>query len=185
MAQRYFISLLTLSMFALLAWLPARAASPPSGSYRNSCQVIKMDGTTLNARCKNYFGNLQNTSLAEADKCYAEKQVFAAPKQDIANVNGFLRCVFLNDPNNLGIISMTKHEKDDRTETLVWRVDQPEVKAPEAFYSVIKFKPGDMISISAGGCVQTGGSGWEIPPETVTQAECGVDGKNGAMPVCF
>lgn len=81
------------------------------------------------------------------------------PKQDIANVNGFLRCVFLNDPNSLGIISMTKHEKDDRTETLVWRVDQPEVKAPEAFYSVIKFKPGDMISISAGGCVQTGGSG--------------------------
>lgn len=41
----------------------------------------------------------------------------------------------------------------------VWRITQPNVKQKTTQYPQIKFLPGDSVSIDAGGCVQTGGSG--------------------------
>lgn len=36
-----------------------------------------------------------------------------------------------------------------------WRIDQPNVKQHITPYPQIRFKPGDHITIQAGGCVQT------------------------------
>lgn len=41
----------------------------------------------------------------------------------------------------------------------VYRITQPNVKQPSTSYPQIKFLPGDMVNIDAGGCVQTGGAG--------------------------
>ncbi len=43
--------------------------------------------------------------------------------------------------------------------TEVWRIDQPNVQQKQTNYSNIRFLPGDLVSVFAGGCVQTGGSG--------------------------
>lgn len=53
--------------------------------------------------------------------------------------------------------------KDTSAQT-VWRIDSPNPKQHETTYPTIKFVPGDRISIDAGGCVQTGGSGrtWKL-----------------------
>lgn len=40
-----------------------------------------------------------------------------------------------------------------------WRIDRPGVKSARTEYGNIKFLKGDRIAVSAGGCVQTGGSG--------------------------
>jgi hypothetical protein len=46
----------------------------------------------------------------------------------------------------------------------VWRITQPNVKQASTAYPQIKFLPGDSVSVDAGGCVQTGGSGstWKL-----------------------
>jgi len=46
----------------------------------------------------------------------------------------------------------------------VWRIETPNVKQKETNYPQITFAPGDTVSIDAGGCVQTGGSGltWKL-----------------------
>ena len=41
----------------------------------------------------------------------------------------------------------------------VWRIDRPNVKRQKKTYSQIRFKPGDEILVTAGGCAQTGGFG--------------------------
>ncbi len=41
----------------------------------------------------------------------------------------------------------------------VWRIDTPDVQQKETNYPQITFAPGDSISVTAGGCVQTGGIG--------------------------
>ncbi len=45
-----------------------------------------------------------------------------------------------------------------------WRIDEPNVKQHITEYRQIRFQPGDRITINAGGCVQTGGSGatWKL-----------------------
>lgn len=43
--------------------------------------------------------------------------------------------------------------------TKVWRIDSPNVKQARTEYPSIRFLPGDQITITAGGCVQTGGHG--------------------------
>jgi hypothetical protein len=43
--------------------------------------------------------------------------------------------------------------------TDTWRIDEPNVKQHVTPYPQIKFQPGDKVTIQAGGCVQTGGSG--------------------------
>jgi len=39
------------------------------------------------------------------------------------------------------------------------RIDQPFVAGPSLEYQSIVFEPGDLITLNAGGCVQTGGTG--------------------------
>jgi len=48
------------------------------------------------------------------------------------------------------------HPSDKETE---WTIDLPDVVQPQTAYPEIKFKPDDIITIQAGGCVQSGGSG--------------------------
>jgi hypothetical protein len=45
-----------------------------------------------------------------------------------------------------------------------WRIDQPNVKQHITAYPQIRFQPGDRVTINAGGCVQTGGTGntWKL-----------------------
>lgn len=50
-------------------------------------------------------------------------------------------------------------KQSDTPTSTVWRIEVPNVKQKQTDYPQIKFLPGDSISIDAGGCVQTGGSG--------------------------
>ena len=43
--------------------------------------------------------------------------------------------------------------------TTVYRIDRPNVTRSATSYPSIVFSPGDRVTIHAGGCVQTGGSG--------------------------
>lgn len=43
--------------------------------------------------------------------------------------------------------------------TEIWRIDEPNVKQKTTPYPQITFKPGDQVTVDAGGCVQTGGHG--------------------------
>ena len=47
---------------------------------------------------------------------------------------------------------------DEETVT-IWKIEQPRVTQRETKYQNIVFKPGDVVKIKAGGCVQTGGTG--------------------------
>ncbi len=57
-------------------------STPPRGSYQQSCYALHMDGTQLQARCPDFNGGGNNTSLSNAHLCRA----------DIANINGKLLC---------------------------------------------------------------------------------------------
>jgi len=46
-----------------------------------------------------------------------------------------------------------------RANTEVWAIRHPDVTRPDAAYPSITFRRGDLVSIAAGGCVQTGGLG--------------------------
>lgn len=50
-------------------------------------------------------------------------------------------------------------KQQDTPTSTVWRIETPNVKQAATSYPQITFKPGDQISVDAGGCVQTGGSG--------------------------
>lgn len=168
MKHRYLGPLLSLSILGLPAYLSIEAQNPPPGLYQNNtppipwgggCTSLKMDKTTLNATCLNYFGAEQITSLADAPQCVSDKH-------QIEDVNGSLRCVISSLPIGSGgqayvgdVISISSDVKTATEETKVWRIDQPRVDIPSDFYTTIAFKPGDTIVITAGGCVQTGGSG--------------------------
>ena len=43
--------------------------------------------------------------------------------------------------------------------TVVWSINQPDVTRPDTPYPSISFKQYDEVTVLAGGCVQTGGSG--------------------------
>lgn len=148
--------LFVLAVFAAFLFagsLQSKAADLPPGTYLQSCQAAEMHGNTLTATCNNFFGAAQLTSLVDADNCNSTGH-------DIANVNGALHCIYLWDPNGKGIVSKSKDEIKGENRIRVWRIDQPVVTSPSMVgYPDISFKPGDTISISAGGCVQTGGSG--------------------------
>jgi hypothetical protein len=167
MTQHKLILVFIASIFATMSCLCAWADDFPPGTYRHNtppmhfgegCQPTRMDHGTLYASCVNFFGAMQNTSLSDADKCVADKH-------DIWDVNGNLRCVLSSLPiggsyaYTADIISISRDDKNDVEETKVWRIDQPRVDFTPSDYRAISFKPGDMISVTAGGCVQTGGSG--------------------------
>lgn len=46
-----------------------------------------------------------------------------------------------------------------RPNTVVWRIDEPNVSQPQTTYPAIRFQTGDLINVFAGGCVQHGGTG--------------------------
>jgi hypothetical protein len=153
MRRHYSIVVFALVIFSIVACPGVRAADLPTGTYMESCQGPQMHGSTLTAQCTNFFGAQQLASLNDADNCNSTGH-------DIANVNGFLRCIFLWDPNGIGIISRSKDEQKDGNKIMVWRIDQPMVASPNPVpYGDIRFKPGDIITINAGGCAQTGGWG--------------------------
>ncbi len=107
----------------------------------------------MSATCQTFFNTFRTTTLADAHKC-----------ADIFNVDGFLRCVLSAHPSQSGrdvfdIISVSSDTTTSSGETKVWRIDHPDVIDLQRNYPDIRFAPGDKIQISAGGCVQTGGSG--------------------------
>lgn len=57
--------------------------------------------------------------------------------------------------------------------TEVWRIDQPNVKQKQTNYPNIPLLAGDLVSVFAGGCVQTGGSGltWKRYARPVSRLE--------------
>ncbi len=59
-----------------------KGGQPPAGSYRESCQDIRVRFDTLYARCKNRDGRWQDATLEGFSRCGA----------DIGNVDGRLRC---------------------------------------------------------------------------------------------
>lgn len=104
-------------------------------AYTQTCQGTGWRGTTMIAASTNFFGNLLPAGLDDAKSCLADNHI-------IANINGALRCLLWWVPNQ-GFVSAPKHEKDGRTETTVWRIDQPIVNDPNAFgYGMVKFKLG-------------------------------------------
>ncbi len=92
---------------ALLLVIPPQLvhADPlPSGSYLQTCQQPQMNGGTLGAVCPDgVLGIQRNSSLADADYCNSTGH-------DIANVNGFLRCIYYSDPNGWGYVSRSKDQ---------------------------------------------------------------------------
>ena len=46
-----------------------------------------------------------------------------------------------------------------RSNTVVWRIDRPNVQQRQTTYPAIRFAQGDLVSVFAGGCVRHGGSG--------------------------
>jgi hypothetical protein len=159
------IALFALAIFLFPACEVAQAAELPPGSYLQSCQGAQMRGSTLTASCTNYFGAPQLASLPDADYCNSTGH-------DIANVNGFLRCIFHWDPNGIGVISRSKDEIKGGNVIKIWRIDQPMVTSPTPVpYPDISFKSGDTITINAGGCVQTGGSGSTWKSYTAPQGD--------------
>ena len=57
----------------------------PGGSYQQSCQNIRMNGSVLTASCTNYQSQYVQSYL-DVSRC--------ARNDDIANVNGQLRCMY-------------------------------------------------------------------------------------------
>lgn len=58
---------------------------------------------------------------------------------------------------SFGQETVASNQIDD--DTIIWKIDQPNVKQPEVPYTQIKFQPRDWVWVDAGGCVQTGGTG--------------------------
>jgi hypothetical protein len=162
MSKRQLLPLMTLATFIVMSCPLACAQADLSQPLLSSCQGIVLTGTSMLAFCNNYWGTPVATILPDAKSCGLgippANRGYLNPTVT-ANVNGALRCVVWWDPGE-GIVSMPVHEKNDRTETTVWRIDQPIVIAAGPYpYNMVKFKPGDKVTISAGGCVQTGGNG--------------------------
>jgi hypothetical protein len=79
--------LTTFGMVALIIALwshatPCAAQEVPSGSYRQTCRDIGMNGSTLYASCQDSNGGWQSAQLPDYQRCTSE----------IVNINGGLRC---------------------------------------------------------------------------------------------
>jgi hypothetical protein len=166
--ERRFITALLASVAVLfLTCRCARADDFPSGTYKlntnpipwgGGCKPVSMKDGTLTASCLNFFQVEQHTVLTQADTCVADHH-------DIKNVNGILRCVSSETPVNsehpyvADVISVAADVKTAEGETRTIVIDQPRVDAALTPLPSISFKPGDTVTIGAGGCVQTGGFG--------------------------
>jgi hypothetical protein len=68
---------------------------PPTGTYKNSCNTISNDGTTLTAHCKKKNGKWNNSaqlSIADCNKCTTDNG-------DISNCDGNIDCTGVGLPN--------------------------------------------------------------------------------------
>jgi hypothetical protein len=63
----------------------------------------------------------------------------------------------------VGQVTRRTRARSARTKVTV-RVDEPNVRQASTDYDSIRFRPGDVVRIDAGGCVQTGGAGktWKL-----------------------
>ena len=61
-----------------------------------------------------------------------------------------------NYPNGADVITCTKPVPGRE----IWRIDYPSVDRSLTDYPAITFKRGDAVALSASGCVQSGGFGW-------------------------
>jgi hypothetical protein len=77
------LSTVSLTAVMLLAAV-SQAATPPNGTYQQSCNPISSDGRVLTASCRTYSGSWMTTQL-EFTTCVAGG--------DISNNNGHLVCV--------------------------------------------------------------------------------------------
>jgi hypothetical protein len=60
-----------------------KGGTPPSGSYRQSCRDLWVDGDTLHSQCKDRDGNWRNAALKD----------FKACRSAVYNMEGYLTCV--------------------------------------------------------------------------------------------
>lgn len=89
--------LTTFGMVALTIalWNPGTSCAAqevPSGSYRQTCRDIGMNGSTLHASCQNSNGNWHSAQLQDFQRCTDE----------IVNVDGALRCNMGEDNRQSG-----------------------------------------------------------------------------------
>jgi hypothetical protein len=144
----------------------------PAGPYQPFCPKAAMNGTTLVADCLDtVLQKLHHTQLANAANCKGNFTDVNGKLHalHIDNIDGSLRCVISSrfksgdNPIEFDVISLELDDVKNGVETKLWRIDRPEVwsSAPDGQveYPMITFRPGDTITISAGGCVQTGGFG--------------------------
>lgn len=69
-------------------------------------------------------------------------------------VLGFAISIFASPPDSDGRVT---HTVNGNVET--WRIDEPDVKKKIIEFQDIRFQPGDRVKVTAGGCVNRGGSG--------------------------
>jgi hypothetical protein len=190
------ISALFLFAVAALASRPSTAAPGGTvGPYGTVCTDAKVDAHgTLVARCPDFFGHPVQTSLPNSAQCL-RAPLAGGPPGVIWGVDGALRCVLSSRQTArdvVDIVSVVSDTKSAAGETIVWRVDHPNVLQTPQTYSAIAFRPGDVMTFSAGGCVQTGGSGdtWKLyayprggPSSTLYSGTLWVPGVTGGGPV--
>ncbi len=145
------------------AVLPSAAdAAPTAAPYTQSCTNASVDAHgTLVATCPDFFGRQVRATLPSAAQCLSGPLPGAGPGA-IWNVDGTLRCVLSSRSTSrdvFDIVSVVSYAKTPAGETIVWRVDHPDVVDPSKDYPKIAFTAGDAITFNAGGCVQTGGRG--------------------------
>jgi hypothetical protein len=87
--RRKSIPPLFLALFAVLTVAKASYAANPPGSYQQTCTNVSVNGTTLNATCKNAVGQWASpSSLPNFNQCIG----------DIQNYNGQLHCNMGSSP---------------------------------------------------------------------------------------
>jgi hypothetical protein len=117
----------------------------------------------LTASCKNYYGQYQAASLAAPSSCAS----VPGGNLQIYNENGALRCIVKpgkSDPsghNNWDLIGKTTWTDDAKeVQKTYWTIDQPNIADPFTPYTDITYEAGDTLLLLAGGCGQSGGSGY-------------------------
>lgn len=145
-----------LTFLGVVVWQTSGARAAPPGPYFLTCTGVKISSNgTLFALCPDYFG----TPLPSIVPNYKSCQTLLG----LWNVNGTIECIISVGQSFGGQDTFDLVSKTDTTnakgETIVWRIEQPNPKVPSEDFRSISFKPGDQLMVTAGGCVQTGGSG--------------------------
>src|SRR5689334_14130347 len=85
----------------------------------------------------------------------------AARLVHLAALFGLLALLWTPQPSFADVAETVSHSADATSDT--WQIQAPVVIRRETFYNAgdrnIRFQAGDVVTVQAGGCVQTGGSG--------------------------